>query len=213
MNKETLTAGAIGLVVGIVLTLVIAPMWGGRMGFMTKGDSMMRENNKGQNGNQMMSNIDARFIEQMIPHHESAIAMADIALQKAERPEVKQLAQDIKRTQAEEIVLMKKWYKDWYGKEVPNTSASMSHDMGGGMMMSGTMGDSMNMDKLQNSQPFDKAFLEEMIPHHQMAVMMASMLQSTSDRPEMKQLASDIIAAQNREIAQMKEWQKTWYNR
>lgn len=212
MNKEILTAGIIGLILGVVLTLAVAPMWSGRMGFMTRGgDSMMGRNNM-ESGNQMMGNIDAHFIEQMIPHHESAITMADIALQKGEHPEIKQLAQDIKRSQGEEIIKMRSWYKDWYGKEVSTTSSSMGHDMGSGMMHGGIMGDSSDIKKLESSQPFDKAFLEEMIPHHQMAVIMATMLLNSTGKSEMKQLAKDIIEAQNREIEQMRSWNKSWYS-
>ena len=50
-----------------------------------------------------------------------------------------------------------------------------------------------------------------MIPHHQMAVMMANMLASSTNRPEMKKLAQDIIIAQTKEINQMREWYKAWY--
>jgi uncharacterized protein (DUF305 family) len=45
-----------------------------------------------------------------------------------------------------------------------------------------------------------------MIPHHQMAVMMASMLQAATNREEMSQLAADIIRDQNAEIDLMRSW-------
>jgi uncharacterized protein (DUF305 family) len=59
--------------------------------------------------------FDQRFLEAMIPHHESAISMAKEAQQKAERPEIKQLAEVIIVAQEAEIVQMKQWLKDWYG--------------------------------------------------------------------------------------------------
>jgi uncharacterized protein (DUF305 family) len=49
-----------------------------------------------------------------------------------------------------------------------------------------------------------------MIPHHQMAVMMAQMLRSGTDRPELQQLADEIIAAQDKEIEQMQVWLGEW---
>ena len=49
-----------------------------------------------------------------------------------------------------------------------------------------------------------------MIPHHQMAVMMASMLEDGTTRSEMKKLADDIITAQTDEIDQMRGWLKEW---
>ena len=58
---------------------------------------------------------------------------------------------------------------------------------------------------------FDKEFLSDMIVHHQGAVAMAQMVQETSKRPELLQLASDIISAQTKEIGMMQEWQKAWF--
>jgi len=45
-----------------------------------------------------------------------------------------------------------------------------------------------------------------MIPHHQMAVVMAKMLEQASTRSEMKKLARDIITAQTKEIEMMNQW-------
>lgn len=58
---------------------------------------------------------------------------------------------------------------------------------------------------------FDQAFLKEMIVHHEGAVVMAQQVLATSKRPELIKLANDIISAQTKEIAQMKEWQKAWF--
>ncbi len=168
----------------------------------------------GQNTPQNPDNIDAHFIEQMIPHHEDAITMAKLAQTKAQHPEVKQLADNIIESQGKEINQMKEWYKNWFGKEVPTGDQIMNqHGMmrGNGMHMG--MGDETDMARLEQAEEFDKAFIEEMIPHHQMAVMMASMLKSGTQRPEMKKLADDIITAQTNEINQMRQWYSAWgYN-
>ncbi|MEJ0002121.1 MAG: DUF305 domain-containing protein [bacterium] len=58
---------------------------------------------------------------------------------------------------------------------------------------------------------FDKEFLSEMIVHHQGAVDMAQMVLKTSKRPELLELARDIISAQTGEIKMMQEWQKAWF--
>ena len=57
---------------------------------------------------------------------------------------------------------------------------------------------------------FDKAFLAEMIIHHQGAIDMAKQAQQSAKHDEVKKLADDIIAAQTKEIAEMKQWQKDW---
>ena len=62
----------------------------------------------------MNSDIDRHFIEQMIPYHQMAIMMASMLLSRTEREEMKRLAQDIVRTQTEEINQMGQWYGEWY---------------------------------------------------------------------------------------------------
>ncbi len=52
---------------------------------------------------------------------------------------------------------------------------------------------------------------EEMIPHHQMAVMMAQMLKNSTQRPEMRNIADNIINTQTKEIDQMRNWYSQWY--
>jgi uncharacterized protein (DUF305 family) len=58
---------------------------------------------------------------------------------------------------------------------------------------------------------FDKAFLKEMIVHHEGAVAMAEMVLTSSDRQELRDLANEIIQAQAEEIEQMKTWEKQWF--
>src|SRR3972149_2682434 len=57
----------------------------------------------------------------------------------------------------------------------------------------------------------DRHFIEKMIPHHQMAIMMASMMLRGTEREEMKKLARDIIRTQTEEINQLSTWYSDWY--
>lgn len=72
--------------------------------------------------------------------------------------------------------------------------------------------DSMNsmMHGLENTTDFDKAFLNEMITHHQGAINMAERAKTSAKREEIKDMADDIISAQSKEIEMMKQWQKDW---
>lgn len=58
---------------------------------------------------------------------------------------------------------------------------------------------------------FDREFLVQMIVHHQGAVEMAEMVAQQTTRPELRQLAQDIIVAQKREIQMMQNWNNTWF--
>ncbi|CAN5431414.1 hypothetical protein BH10PAT3_BH10PAT3_0670 [soil metagenome] len=57
---------------------------------------------------------------------------------------------------------------------------------------------------------FDKAFIAEMIVHHQGAIDMAKLAKSNAKHDEVKGLADDILAAQSKEIDMMQTWQTQW---
>jgi uncharacterized protein (DUF305 family) len=172
----------------------------------------------------MMTEVDQHFIEMMIPHHQQAVEMADLALTRAKRPEIKKLALAIKSDQNREIKQMQTWYKAWYGKEVPavamnnGTMMSMRQNRGQGMnqgmrqmsMHPGMRGMDVDLEALKNAQDFDKEFISQMIPHHQMAVMMAQMVANSATKPEIRNLAQSIIKTQTAEIGQMRQWYQAW---
>jgi uncharacterized protein (DUF305 family) len=210
MNNNKLVYGLMGFLIGgaVVWFLTTSAVNSDNTGMMR----MMGVRTGTQNIMQNSQSIDAHFIEQMILHHEDAIAMAKLALTKATHPEVKTLAQNIISSQSKENEQMKAWYNAWFGRALPaGTDVMNQHGMMGnkGMHM-GMMGNETDIKTLANADDFDKTFIEEMIPHHQMAVMMASMLKNGTSRPEMKQLADDIITAQTDEIGKMRQWYREW---
>lgn len=141
------------------------------------------------------------FLEQMVPHHESAIEMAQIALQKSERPEIRRLAKAIVAAQESEIGQMKAWHLAWFGEELTSdaSGAHGSMDMGS---LEGVSGDR-----------FDLAFLSMMIPHHASAITMAESVMMGSPRDEVTVIAEEIVAAQAKEIGQMQRWRDQWFPR
>ena len=153
-------------------------------------------------GMTMGQNIDQHFIVQMIPHHEGAIAMAKIALTRSKRPEVLSLANGIIEAQQREIDDMREWYESWFGSTPPEGETGMIH-------MGGMEGDITVLASISDAE-FDREFVKQMIPHHEMAIMMAQMLQSATSRSEMKTLADNIITSQSREIEMMRSWLTGW---
>lgn len=156
--------------------------------------------------------FDLRFIDGMIPHHQGAVEMAQAALTKSQRSEIKQLAEAIIAAQKQEIAEMQSWRKAWY----PNQSdTAMMYDEGMGHMMPMTpeMRDSMMMtgDLGGADAEFDLRFLNAMIPHHEGAVVMANQALKNSERSEIQTLAQNIISSQQQEIDQMQQWRKAWY--
>ena len=146
---------------------------------------------------------DERFIDAMVPHHQGAIAMAEVALKNAEHEEIKQLSRNIVSTQQAEIEELKALKKEEFGTS--NVPMEMSQQQ---MKSMGVM---MDPQQRTNKEPFDKAFIDAMIPHHQSAIEMAQVALANSDNPQIRELALDIVSAQQREIEQMKQWRKEWY--
>jgi len=64
--------------------------------------------------------------------------------------------------------------------------------------------------KEKTGDEFDKAFLNEMIIHHQDAVAMSKLVNERSKHPEIKTLSEMIITAQEKEISEMMSWQAAW---
>ncbi len=156
--------------------------------------------------------MDQHFIVMMIPHHDGAIAMADLALSRAKRPEIKALARSIKDSQTQENAQMRTWYRQWFGGAVPAWGGAMGHGGGMGMMgMGGMGGTGTDIAWLKNASDFDRAFIQQMIPHHRMGVMMATMAQTNSQHPQLKAMQQAMVKAQSQEIEQMAQWYRSWY--
>jgi uncharacterized protein (DUF305 family) len=75
----------------------------------------------------------------------------------------------------------------------------------------GMMGAGTDVEWLKQAPDFDRAFIEQMIPHHRMGVMMASMAQSGSRHPQLQEMQQAMVQAQSREIEQMAQWYRRWY--
>ncbi len=142
--------------------------------------------------NAEFSAADIKFAEEMIPHHEQAILMAEIALTNSASDEILAVARDIKAAQAPEIEEMGSW-----------TGVNPSNHMG--HMMDGMLSDD-QIQQLRDSEgaTFDRLFLEGMIAHHQGAIKMAQKVVGSKSM-KVANLAAAIIDAQEKEIAFMQE--------
>ena len=132
------------------------------------------------------------FAEMMIPHHQQAIEMSDLALRTSQNPEILKLAEQIKRAQEPEIDFMKSW-------PGVDEEAHMGHAMMG-------MLDDEEMDSLRTAtgKAFDSLFLRGMIEHHEGAIDMSGMILESSN-PKVAELAISIINSQTEEIKFMKK--------
>jgi uncharacterized protein (DUF305 family) len=146
---------------------------------------------------------DAAFITDMTAHHQGAIDMAKVAEMRADHAEIRALADDISSAQKGEIALMNAVMDDM--------NAMGMHESGHMGMSEHDMGMDMDMAALENAKPFDKAFIDAMVPHHQGAITMAKAELAKGSQPALRKMANNIITAQTKEMAQMKTWRKDWY--
>jgi uncharacterized protein (DUF305 family) len=142
--------------------------------------------------NSQYSSDDISFAEMMIPHHEQAIEMSEIALLNTTNPDVLQLAQEIKDAQSPEIDLMKSW-------DGVKASTHAGH------MMDGMLSES-ELSELREAKgkAFDVLFLNGMIKHHEGAIAMAEEVVDSANKA-VADLSASIIAAQKLEIEKMNE--------
>ncbi|MEY2665372.1 MAG: hypothetical protein RLZZ480_477 [Candidatus Parcubacteria bacterium] len=163
---------------------------------MHDGSMMANDTSRGgmmQHG-MMMVTSEKEFITEMIPHHQEAIDTAkEVLARGGTTPEVKTLAEGIVTAQEKEIADMKSWYETWYG--TPYKASGNYKPM------------MRDLSKLSGAE-LDKAFLEDMIPHHMGAIMMAHSVQGYIEHDEMKTLTRNIVDSQSTEIGKMQSMLK-----
>jgi uncharacterized protein (DUF305 family) len=182
----------------LLLTLLLAPtVFAAPVSGSSAGHGDMAE--------LMAVGSEPEFLAGMVPHHQGALDDARLALKRSERPEVRGLAQEIIAAQEAEIAQMNGWLDAWYPE---GDREGVAAEMGAAMTH-------MAMPRLEDlsGDAFDRAFLEGMIMHHQMAIQMADSLleQDLVAHEEVGTLAEEIRSAQEAEIAEMQGWLAEWY--
>ena len=141
------------------------------------------------------SPIDRAFVAEMVPHHESGVQMAQIAQRRGESAFVTRLAGDIVRSQTAEIAALRAADRRLERAGVKRGSLGVPDHM---------MGMDASVSTLRTARQFDRTFINLMIPHHEGALVMARAELDKGKDSDLRALAEDIIAAQQREISAMR---------
>ena len=188
-----------GILLSIIAALLVSVVLvvSGGMRDSGSGNDHMGMSGHGHNSDSQMAGSDAMFLQMMIPHHEQAVVMSDLALSTSKDAEVLKLAKQIKDAQAPEIIKMQGWLADAGLSEDPG------HSMGDGM--GGMLSDSeLSALKGSTGKAFDKLFLAGMIAHHEGAINMVMMIEDSSNS-YINNLGQEIVKSQSAEIELMKE--------
>ena len=149
---------------------------------------------------------DVAFAQGMLPHHQQAVEMAQLAADRAADPRVEDLAARIEAAQAPEIETLSGWLDAWGAEATGTASGGMDHGSTGPGEMGGMMSDE-DMESLAatSGAEFDRMFLEMMIVHHDGAVEMATAQAAEGRNPDAIAMAEQIRDTQNAEIAEMRQ--------
>ena len=180
-----------------------APMMGVSASPMTGASPIVRgDDDAGETASGSMT--DVMFAQMMIPHHEQAIEMADLALANPDAsPQLRDLATQIKAAQQPEIEAMTAWLAEWGVPSMASGDDAAGHDMGdhgmGGMMTE----DEMKELEAAKGDAFNRLWLTLMIKHHQGALDMANGVLTGAKDQRVIDLANAILVSQAAEIATM----------
>ena len=196
INIDKKTGILLSIIAALLISVVLIAS-GGVRDSDSDNDDMGMMGGHGHNSSSQMVGSDAMFLQMMIPHHEQAVVMSDLALSTSKDADVLKLAKQIKDAQAPEIIKMQGWLSDAGLSEDPG------HSMGNGM--GGMLSDS-DLSALKGStgKAFDNLFLAGMIAHHEGAIDMVMMIENSQDS-DVKRLGQDIVKSQSAEIELMKE--------
>lgn len=145
------------------------------------------------------NDADVHFAQMMIPHHEQAVTMADLAESRAGE-EVAGLAGRVRDAQGPEIEEMTALLESW---DVEVSPEGVEH--GGGMMEGMLSQERMAELEAARGAEFDRLFLESMVAHHEGAVAMAEAELADGADERARALAQEIVDSQEAEIAEMQE--------
>ena len=155
--------------------------------------------------------FDLMYIDMMIPHHESIMALAEVAVDELRDPRLVEIAQAIRDTQGPEVEELQRLRAAWYGSAEPRpmddqmmaVMMEMMPGMGSADEMMAQMSAEAQVQAFCAAADQDQAFIDLVIPHHQMAIDASRVALEQAVHPELKEIAEDIIDAQQAEIDQL----------
>ena len=186
-NSAFFTRAIAGLAVVVMAMAISGCSNGDSMGMDHEGHSSMASGD--------LTGADIMFLQMMIPHHQQAIDISDLALTRSADPELLALAKDIRDGQSAEIITMKAWLAG------ANAGMDPGHSMGDSMggMLSGS---ELAALKAATGKSFDLLWLKGMTGHHDGAIDMAAMIED-AENAEIKSFGQAIVSAQSAQNKQM----------
>ena len=189
-----------GILTGIIVVLLVIIMSMGMSrnndgGFFGMHGFGMMDSDEARSTMEL-SGADIMFLQMMIPHHQQAVDISELAINTSKDAELIALATDIRDGQKAEIIQMKSWLR------AADAETDMGHSMGeamGGMLTDTELSEL----KSATGNDFDLLWLRGMTNHHVGALHMSTMIRDARNA-EIKRFGENIVSAQTAQIEQMK---------
>ena len=157
------------------------------------------------------ADFDQTYIDMMLPHHASVIALAQVALPVLHDPQLRAIATDIISSQSSERQALRQFRSSWYGSPDPapmdQVMAAMAVTMPDAyhlMMQDMDLMDSQAIvQRFCGSADLDVAFIDLVIPHHQSAILASQAAVTRATHPQLRAFADTVITAQRAQVDQM----------
>ena len=149
---------------------------------------------------QRPNDADLTFVRDMIVHHGQAVELADLAADRADRDDLKGLADRIADTQRPEIDMLNRWLELQDQPRVDPAGHGAAHAGMPGMATPD------QMDRLRQARgtDFDRLFLTLMVAHHEGALTMVETVRKTGVSVRVQEIADDVAVTQSDEIHRMR---------
>lgn len=155
---------------------------------------------------QRAQKIEVDFLVQTIDHHELAIRMAQICLQKAVHQDLRDLCQRNIDMQREEQSRMQSWLVDWYGFSPSSSEVQANLPPGGQQQLD-------KLTSIDDPAQFEIEFMQMLIQHHRKGITTAQRCLRGAAHAELRDLCQDIITSQSQDIRDLQTWLCDWYDR
>jgi uncharacterized protein (DUF305 family) len=140
---------------------------------------------------------DMAFVAQMIPHHERSIDAAEIARTEAQHAQLRRLARELIQFQSTELATLR------VVRPVLARAGVEEGDLG-------VPETELKPGELRRADEFDRAFIDALISHHEVAIEMAR-AERAGEHGELRRMAGDISDLARFQIRQLERWRRAWY--
>ncbi len=155
--------------------------------------------------------FDQAYIDMMVPLNQGFVQMGQIASQRAQHPELKALANQIVSERQAEITQLQNWKKQWFGDSNTPSLNQVPMIQGEGLNLR-LLDLQAVITQVKNApEPFDRAFIDAIVPQYQAGIAAANLAQSTGSHAELKTLAQKMVTEEQNELNELNAWRAAWY--